>query len=113
MHGNVNPKSHSSGTPGHSDIVTIGSTPAKADKRWGRPLGLDNSNHFVSSSHIKTSGFRIIDDTHQFAHLTDNESEAVELDSIEENGNDARDTDSQGTIVTKKQEVQHHSVASR
>ncbi|XP_014550688.1 hypothetical protein COCVIDRAFT_42865 [Bipolaris victoriae FI3] len=93
MHGNVNPKSHSSGPQGHSDIVTIRSTPAKAEKRWGA-AGLNNSNHFASSSHIKTWGFRIIDDLYQFAHLTDNQLEAIELGSIEENGSDAGDTDS-------------------
>jgi hypothetical protein len=90
--------------------MTIGSTPAKAEKMWGA-AGLNNSNHFASGSHIKTLGFRIIDDTHQFAQLTDNESEAIELGSVEENGNDAGDTDSQGIIVAKKHEVQHHSIA--
>lgn len=106
MYGNVKSKLHSSGNPGHGDIVTIGGTSLRIDKSRGRPLGLKHSSHLASSSYSTPSGFRVTDDIHPFSHLTDNESEAVELDSIEENRHDTGGTHD-------KLEVRHHSVASR
>lgn len=106
MHGTFNPTSQSSDTLGYSRSKTL-SRPVEADKT---DYGL---NHGVSSTYVRTLKGCVIDDTHPFAQLTDINSEAIELESIEENANDAGRGESLGIFVTKTFEVRHNAVVSR